>query len=363
MKSSAVSFDDVFNQYGEFASTIDEVIEDIVSRNVTVDYLQRYFTPSRYEYDPGAIQRTLSDPVWELLDRGGKRWRPVLFWSFLDAFGEQPADYLPYAALVEILHTGTLIVDDIEDDSDYRRGGEAIHRAFGEDVAIHAGNACFFIPLQIISKNPAGVSPTVRCSMFEMLMEELNRIHLGQSMDIDWQRSGTAVSEAQYLEMAACKTGGLARVAARLAAILTGQSRAEERLAANYAEAQAVAFQITDDLLDIRHAMESAGRFGKPMGNDIEEGKMTLITIHALDQADAEDRARLAEILAADACGETSVRDAIDIFETYGSLSYARKQTESISAEAMTHLDEMSVDVDSSHALSRLTELVVQRQV
>jgi len=81
--------------------------------------------PPTYRYDAESIQRAVADPVWDLLDRGGKRWRPVVFLTLVEAFGEDPEAYLPYAAIPEILHTGTILVDDIEDRAAMRRGEPA----------------------------------------------------------------------------------------------------------------------------------------------------------------------------------------------------------------------------------------------
>lgn len=363
MTKQRLSFDDIIEDYFQRRSEVDEAIEKVLSPNLTTDNLKNYFGPARYEYDTKAIQKTFADPVWELLERGGKRWRAILFLLIAEGFGADRSEFLEYATIPEILHTGTLIIDDIEDSGELRRGEPALHRIFGQDVALNAGNACYFTPLKIVSQNPADLSPTTRLRIYEMLMEELNRIHLGQAMDIYWHNNIGNVTEDQYFEMSACKTGGLARVAARIAAILTDQPESVEQQTAKYAETLAIAFQIGDDLLDLKYAMESGGQFGKAIGNDIKEGKMTLVIIHALKEADPEKAASLKEILRSDDIDEESVSEAMDIIAVTGSIEYARSKAREFSTRAVDYLDEIELEPKIHDYLSKFPRLVVDRDV
>ena len=120
----------------EWRPVIDEAISAVLPREVDDAYLESFFGAPTFAYDAEAIQAGLADPVWDLLDRGGKRWRSVLFLVLVDAFGEDPEDYLHYATVPEILHTGTIIVDDVEDGAELRRGEPALHHVHGQDVAL-----------------------------------------------------------------------------------------------------------------------------------------------------------------------------------------------------------------------------------
>lgn len=361
MTEQRLSFTDIIEDYHERRIEVNDAIESTLSRELTNDFLSDFFGPARYQYDEDAIHETFAEPVWELLERGGKRWRSILFLLLIEGFGEERSEYLEYAIIPEILHTGTLIVDDVQDGGELRRGGPAIHQMFGRDVALNAGNACYFTPLKIISRNPGDLSPTKRLQLFEMLMEELNRIHLGQGMDIHWHNHFCGVSEDEYFEMSACKTGGLARVAARTAAIVTAQSESVERRIAKYAETLAIAFQIGDDLLDLEYALESGGQFGKAIGNDIKEGKITIMIIHALKEADPERAETLREILRASETDEESVTEAIDIMVSSGSLEYAREKAREFSAQAVSYLDDVDLDPEPHDCLRNFSRLVVKR--
>jgi geranylgeranyl diphosphate synthase type I len=347
----------------EWRPVVDETIESVLPRDIDEAYLTEFFGDASHAYEPTAIQHALADPIWNLLDRGGKRWRAVLFLLLVEAFDDDPEEYLQYAIIPEILHNGTIIVDDVEDGATHRRGDPALHHTHGTDVALNAGNAMYFLPLKIITRNPAGLPADVRLDAYEMLMHELNRTHLGQGMDICWHNEKEVrVGEAEYLEMCACKTGCLGRIVARLAAIVTENPDAEDAVA-DYAEDMAVAFQIADDVLDVEYAMEEGGDFGKGIGNDIREGKKTLMVIHAAEHADPEDVARLEELLWADENTDEEVIEAIDILETAGSIDYARQVAADLSEQSKANLEEVDLEAEPKAKLTTFADFVVEREV
>ena len=343
---------------------IDEAIADVLPREVDEEHLASFFGEPTYQYDTEAIQRGLSDPFWELVDRGGKRWRAVLFLVLIEAFGEDPMDYLPYATIPEILHTGTIIVDDVEDGAELRRGGPSLHRIYGQDVTLNAGNALYFIPLKLIQDSPTVVTPEEQLRAYEMLTYEFNRTHIGQGMDIHWHNTHDAeVTEAEYLEMSACKTGCLARITGRLAAIITGQSERVEEAIATYTERMSVSFQIIDDVLDVEHSLDRAGEFGKAFGNDIREGKITLLVIHAIEKA-TEDRAnRLRSILATDDPSDDDILEAIEIIEKTESIPYSRRRAEELATEARQALDSIDLVPEPADKLGDFTTFMIERDI
>ena len=341
---------------------VDREIAQLLPRTITEEKLAELFGAPRFEYDTDAIERALFEPVWDLLDRGGKRWRPVLFLELVDALGEDPEQYLPYATIPEILHTGTIIVDDVEDDATLRRGEEAIHLRYGTDIALNAGNALYFVPLKIISQNPADLDPDQQLAIYEMLTFELNRTHLGQGTDIVWHNTpNVEITEAQYLEMSACKTGCLGRIAGRLAALVTDSHTEVEDAFAAYAESLSIAFQIGDDILDVKNSLDQAGDFGKAFGNDIREGKRTLLVIHALKEADQPDRDRLESILTASDVSDDEIREVLTLLQETGSIEHARQTAERLATDARSHLEGLDLDPDVRDSLEEFTHYVIER--
>lgn len=346
----------------EWRPIVDGEIERLLPRAINETYLSEFFGPASYEYDPDSLQRALSVPIWNLLDRGGKRWRAIVFLLLIEGFGEDPHDYLPYACIPEILHNGTIIVDDVEDGATMRRGQPALHHIKGTDVALNAGNAMYFLPLKIITHNPADLSAETRLSAYEMLMHELNRTHLGQGMDICWHnKQEIDITEQEYLEMCACKTGCLGRIVAQLATIVTGQDESVQQTAAKFTELMSVAFQIGDDILDVETSNEDGGSFGKGAGNDIREGKKTLMAIHAANHASPEKVARMEEILWADDNTPEEIETVVDLFYETGSVEYAREQAQMISKSARENLAQLDLDPVVTEQLSEFTQFVIER--
>jgi len=346
----------------DWQPVIDDAIAKVLPREIDEQYLADFFGAPTYAYDPDAIQQALSDPIWELLDRGGKRWRAVLAAQLFEGFGADPTDYLQYAIIPEILHNGTIIVDDVEDGASKRRGGPALHLEYGTDIALNAGNAMYFLPLKIITRNGGDLDAETRLEIYEMLMYELNRTHLGQGMDIWWHNEKEIqATEAEYCEMGACKTGCIGRIVARLPAIITGQTNEVEQRVAEYAEQMSIAFQIGDDILDIEHTLDQAGEFGKEFGNDIREGKKTLMAIHAAEHASASDTARLEEILWADTNTDEEIMEAIEIYQSAGSIDYARERAEAMARQARERLPDEQLDPAIAERLAAFTRFVIER--
>ena len=348
----------------EWRPVVDRELERLVPREITVNAATELFGAPTYAYDVAAIQAAVSTPIWDLLDRGGKRWRAVLFLVLVEAFGEDPEVYLPYACVPEILHNGTIIVDDVEDDASLRRGEPALHLKYGTDVALNAGNAMYFLALDLLARDPADLDAETRLAAYETLLAELNRTHVGQGMDIQWHNEREIrVTEDEYLEMCACKTGCLGRIVARLAAIVTGQPSEVEQAVAEYAEHMSVAFQIADDVLDAEAAIEGDGGFGKAIGNDVREGKKTLMAIHAAENASPTAAARLEEILWAEENSAAEIGEAIGILDETDSIDYARKRALDLSASARERLDGLDLEPDPADDLAAFTRFVVSRNV
>jgi len=347
----------------EWRPVIDETIEELLPRVLDDVYLGDFFGDPSYRYHSAGIQQALADPIWNLLDRGGKRWRAILFLIMVDALGGEPEEYLPYACVPEILHNGTIIVDDVEDEARKRRGEPALHHQHGVDIALNAGNAMYFIPLKVIDRNTGGLDAEQRLAAYEMLTHELNRTHLGQGMDICWHnQKEIVVGEDQYLEMCACKTGCLTRIVARLAAIVMDEPSEVETALARYAEDMAIAFQIGDDILDIEHTLDQAGDFGKEFGNDIREGKKTLMVIYTAATAPAEDVARLETILWAEDNDEDEIMEAIDIMQEADAVEYARDRAHELAARARDHLDGLDLEPEPERKLREFSQFVVDRR-
>jgi geranylgeranyl diphosphate synthase type I len=340
---------------------IDREIEKLIPRRMDSSSLAAMFGKPRYVYDEESLTKSLSEPVWDLLDRGGKRWRPALFLLIVEALGKNPDDWKDIAAITEVVHEGSLIIDDIEDRGELRRGKPCTHKLFGEDIAINAGNFMYYAPVKALMKRELDKETLKRA--YDAYIQEMINISLGQGMDIWWHKGKNPyVKEEQYLQMVAYKTGTLVRMAARLAVIVSGGTDEQEEKIGALAEALGVGFQIQDDILDIISSGEDRKCFGKPTGNDITEGKRTLMVIRTLQTSDPATRKRLLEILDSHTRDPKLIKDAIDIIRKSGSVEYARKKGNEIVENAWKEAEPHIPESGAKNILKALIEFSLSRK-
>ena len=346
------------------AENIDEVIEKYIPRKLTKDSLVFKLSKPRFSYNLEALDEAISKPIWEFLDRGGKRWRPSLFLLICEALGKNPEEFLDFAIIPEVVHNGTLLIDDIEDDSELRRGKPCSHKLFGQDVAINAGNTMYYIPLLSLVKHKRSFDPSVLSKIYEIYIQEMINLSFGQGMDIAWHKGlGNAdrISETDYLQMCAYKTGTLARMAARLAAVIAGASEELVERIGHFAESLGVAFQIQDDILDVSSVRFAESKGGR--GMDITEGKRTLIVIHTLQSAQPEDKERLLTILSMHPHDQKLRDEAIAIMNKYGSIDYAKRYAEELVKKSWFEINRLLPESEAKLKLEALVEFLVGREI
>jgi len=342
---------------------IDGMIEKYLPKRVTKKWLNFTFGKPRYIFNKKATEESLIKPIWNFLSRGGKRWRPVLFLLITEAIGGDIKKVKDFVVIPELAHEGSIIEDDIEDQSELRRGKPCLHRIFGEDIALNAGNFLYFLPLLALIKNRKKFKPEILVKAYETYIQEMINIHLGQGTDIFWHKGKVKkINEKEYLQMCAFKTGCLSRMAAKLAVVLLKGDEKLAKVVGRVAETVGVAFQIQDDILDISLAGKEREKFGKSFGNDIKEGKRTLMVINTLKKATKKDKKRLIEILNKHTDDLEERKEAIEIIKKYDSIEYAKKVAKKIMREAWEEADRV---LNLSPAKKRLKEFVnylIERQ-
>jgi len=319
------------------------------------------------------LLRPLLDPCRDLLDRGGKRWRPLLMTLVCEALGGGDSA-LPLTPLVEFSHNASLIHDDIEDGSEERRGKPAVHRLYGTDAAINSGSFLYFLASACIDswaeKFGTGNGDAAKARVYGLWALFMRNLHLGQAMDIHWHRNPELVPSVDlYFRMCARKTGCLARFAAELgvtAALFAGklaQDRAKvlaEKLG-TAAEKLGIGFQILDDVKNV-----STGIVGKNLGDDIVEGKKSLPVILLLNDR-PEKKEMVARCFAgARAAGITApeVAELMEELAASGVIERARAQAESFIAMSGEVFSAVYADpgtgtgVDEKKGLSGLVNLI-----
>jgi len=308
----------------------------------------------------------LPDASRHLIEAGGKRLRPaVLLLAAESLVGATPdeldyravpatdgasVDVLRAAASIEILHSFTLIHDDIMDDDDLRRGVAAVHREYDLSTAILAGDALYSKAFELLLGVGASPERTVRAS--SELARTCSRLCEGQSLDLAFE---TGVADpAEYLEMVEQKTGRLYAAAVATPAILLGYDDAVEPLL-QYGLDVGRAFQIKDDLLDLTTPSE---KLGKQRGSDLVEGKHTLVTAHARQQGVDVDALIDADSETVD---EAAVEDAVAELEAAGSIDYAHRTARELIASGKARLDVLP-DNESRKRLEDIADYLLARE-
>ncbi len=348
----------------ERANITDRIIEKYIPRIFTKNAALFRTNPPKYAYNLETLNKAVAEPIWEFLDRGGKRWRPSLFLLICEALGKNPEDFADFAIIPEVIHNGTLMVDDIEDASEYRRGKPCTYKIYGLDIAINAGNAMYYLPLLPLIESREKVSPEKLCKIYEIYVQEMINLSLGQAMDIAWHRglaNTDEIGEKDYLQMCAYKTGTLARMAAKIASVL---ANANEELVENlgrFAESIGIAFQMQDDILDLTGKDFAEKKGGR--GKDITEGKRTLIVIHTLKVANAEDKRRLIEILNMHTSDQKLIDEAIKIIEKYGSIDYAKNFARKIVEENWVEAEKLLSASNAKEKLNAFAKFLIERKI
>jgi len=275
-----------------------------------------------------------------IVSAGGKRLRPrVLFLSFEAAGGDDLSRVTPLAAAVELIHTASLVHDDINDHSEMRRGRATINARWGNTLALLTGDFIFLKVLNLVAGFDADVIRLLGGACIALVE--------GETLQTATQ-SESQLTEEDYLKVVGRKTASLFSACAELGAIVAGGSPEMRTALRNYGYSFGVAFQLRDDVLDL---VGSSERLGKPVVRDLDQEKMSLAMIHALSETEEAH-----EILM------SKDRDSVlDLLESTGALDYANRRTREYSEAANEQLA-MLAPSGTREALSALAEFAVDRE-
>jgi geranylgeranyl diphosphate synthase type II len=238
----------------------------------------------------------LYDLILDYPLRGGKALRPTLAIAMCRALGGLLEAVLPTAATLELYHNAFLIHDDVEDESEIRRGRPTLHADHGVPIAVNVGDAMLTLSLEPLLANVevVGLGPALKilAVVARMSRESVE----GQAVELAWVRHNTwDLTDDDYRRMVVQKTGWYSFIAPlQVGAVVAGVASRRVDALVPLGRELGIAFQVTDDLLNLQADVE---RYGKEIGGDLWEGKRTVMLLHAVRTADARDRARAIEIL------------------------------------------------------------------
>ena len=303
--------------------------------------------------EPEAIYGMLK----EYLSRGGKRIRPILTLASATTAGGTEEDAFPYAIAIEIFHNFTLIHDDIEDNSPLRRGKPTLHEKFGIPIAINAGDALYTIVWSsLLSKN---IPAEKFKEAVDILVKGFTSVVAGQGAELDWYRTQNFdLTEEDYFRMAGGKTASLMGASCKIGAFASDAPKEVQDAMEIFGNKVGLSFQIRDDVLNL---VADPSKYKKEIGEDIKEGKRSLITLKLIQLLDGEEKERVIDILKRSKKTDEEVSWVIQKAQETGAIDYANSVSDKLVEDAKKELDVIK-DEKKRQLLYDLADYMVRRE-
>lgn len=294
------------------------------------------------------LHHHLFAPVRHITDSGGKAWRSFLFLACIMIFGKNPEPFRPLLAAIELLHSGSLIIDDIQDGSPVRRGVGSVHGIWGTATAINAGTAAYFAFESAVRAIRNLLTPEQVMKIYDTYFETMRAAHAGQALDIAGQPlddilDGSVdprVLEQRVLTVHRLKTAVIAANIAKMAAVIADASPEQTLALTNYFERVGIAFQIIDDVYDIRGWEKSKDKPTlKRRGDDIRSGKISIPIAKASNMPLEEARWVWKTVLSKPGDDDQLTQEVIDKLERYGIVDMCVNEAHGMVEEAWKDLE------------------------
>ena len=265
--------------------------------------------------EPVSLYKAISD----LLGRGGKRLRPSLCLMACDLVGGDINNAVPTAVCIELFHNFSLVHDDIEDNSKLRRGEPTLHIKYGLPTAVHAGDGLYALCYKALIANRQLLGLELAWKIFEEIAVQSIVLLEGQAMDLEFKNKHV-MSESEVIEVLRRKTAKLFAVSAKCGAVAGGASMEVAEELGTAWEYIGIAFQIRDDILNIEGEEE---KYGKRIGEDIAEGKPSLLLINCLEQCTASEKEEIYKCF--HNYDKQEIEEVVNLFTKYDSIRYSEK--------------------------------------
>jgi geranylgeranyl pyrophosphate synthase/predicted secreted hydrolase len=327
-RSGFQHIDDLDDFFSEVGKEVRKSVTSLLSLDPTYEQMRDLIASEDSDHymdgvDLGSMAHNLLAPIREITDRGGKSWRSYAALACCDVVGGDSREYVQWLAMPELMHVGSLIVDDVQDESELRRGGPTCHLVHGQAKAINSGTAAYFITQHLLIGDQ--ISPTRKLELYDLYFQAMRAGHAGQAIDLGGMEdlmpaaveSGNADAlEARILACHRLKTAVPAASLAAMGAVVGGGSQHQIKAIGGFFEALGLAFQIVDDVLNLRGFKGNL----KERGEDIRNGVVTLPIAHALRRLDRAEREALWHTLQSRPQDPTVVAATVERLETCGAI-------------------------------------------
>ncbi|WP_163835147.1 polyprenyl synthetase family protein [Spartinivicinus ruber] len=308
----------------DFSGVNDQIISQLHSDVSLVDKISHYIT-----------------------EAGGKRLRPLLVLLSAKACQYQQQDHIPLAAIIEFLHTATLLHDDVVDTSKLRRGRATVNAIWGNAPSVLVGDFLYSRAFQMMVK-------LGNLQIMRVLADATNVIAEGEVMQL-MNIGNAATTEADYLEVIRCKTAMLFEASSQTAAILANSSTEQENNLRQYGYHLGMAFQLIDDVLDFQGSVEE---MGKNVGDDLAEGKPTLPLIHTIESGSSDDAKLVKDAI--ENPSQLDLEAVISAVKRSGALAYTQSLAEQQADLAIKCITDLP-DSEHKQAMVELAHFSVNR--
>jgi geranylgeranyl diphosphate synthase type II len=312
-------------------------------------------------------QRYLYGPLAAHLSRIGKSIRPALCIATCRAFGGDAAAATTSAVAIEMLHNAFLVHDDVEDESELRRGHPTMHAEHGVPLAVNAGDMLNALSLKTLRQNLGVIGSRLTWRVFDEFEHMMHESLEGQAMELGWVRDNRCdLTDADYLRMVLKKTCWYSFIhPCRIGALIATRDGVDLDRFNRFGYYLGAAFQIQDDLLNLTG---DANRYGKEIAGDLFEGKRTLMLIHLLKHADDREARRLSMFLGQTRArrSTTEVAWVLDLMRSHGSLAYGRTMSRQFAGATLFEFAKAFGDVPDSEDkmfLHQIIRYMVSRDV
>jgi geranylgeranyl pyrophosphate synthase/predicted secreted hydrolase len=368
-RSGYIQYDDLEGFFTAVSRVVKKSIDEVIPLTPTYEHARKLIgSDDRDQYMDGLdveqLARTLIRPIREITDRGGKGWRSYAALTCCDLVGGDSRQYARWLALPEMMHVGSLIVDDVQDQSAVRRGGPASHLLYGDSQAINSGTAAYFLGNHLLDME--SISDRNRVRIYELYFEALRAGHAGQAIDLDgfeWMMPGVVESgegadlERHVLAVHRLKTAAPAACLARIGAIAGGGSTEQVEGLGGFFEALGLSFQIIDDVLNLRGFRGDL----KSKGEDIMQGKVTLPVAKAMSRLDRVEREWLWVTLSSKPEDPEVVGRVIGMLEECSAIEDCSRLARDLVESAWKRLDPLVDDSLSKVMLRAFSWFVLER--
>lgn len=319
---------DIFNYYTSELKAVERQLMEIFSSNV-------FLIPMIGKH---------------IIGGGGKRMRPLFLLLSADLCGYRETNRVTLAAIIEAIHTASLLHDDVIDGAETRRGNPAAHAVWGNQIVILVGDFLYSKALKtaVSQKNQ---------KIMESLSEATTKMTEGEILQLN-KIGDPEITREDYFEIIAAKTGVLISAACRIGAILAKLPEKEERALAKFGMNTGIAFQLADDILDYVAKQDD---LGKKLGKDLEEGKITMPLIHLLKTASDAERDEILDIIREREKNKSGLERIMELLSKYNAIEESLKTAHTLVKEAKSELD-IFPDSSEKESLLAMAEYAMHRK-